>query len=396
MNLIPIDAGGTTPELGGGDASPGGEFADLMTGLMSGDTQIVPLLDLPIGEQLTAMSRTGDGDTTADDTAVPLEFIGTPPAGMVMTAPIGDPLRAGLTAVADEVPAPTGDAAEPLAIVPIPDGPIAEQATGEAAVDTAAVTGLATVHPISNHVSPDDAAQDAVKEGPVQGSAAPQSAAPESAVPAGGVPAGAVPENAAPGTHRTLGSTPSQATPTPIDAASVAAPVTTATNPVDGSRTLPLTATPGSNTEQNVATDPQPSQPGVEVEAGSAPRSIDTARPAASIPQPAMVGIARRVEEAIAALATKPDPKIVTLQLDELDGLRLTVALRPDGLHLSSTGDGALTTEIERALAARGFDMASSGDGDRQGSEETTDDGWRPQSAQPGQRRRSNQSGIRL
>jgi ActR/RegA family two-component response regulator len=109
-----------------------------------------------------------------------------------------------------------------------------------------------------------------------------------------------------------------------------------------------------------------------------------------------MVGIARRVEEAIAALATKPDPKIVTLQLDELDGLRLTVALRPDGLHLSSTGDTALTTEIERALAARGFDMASSGDAERQGSEDTTDDGWRPQPTPPGRQRRSNQSGIRL
>jgi hypothetical protein len=148
--------------------------------------------------------------------------------------------------------------------------------------------------------------------------------------------------------------------------------------------------------EPPVATEPE--QPGLDVEldTGNATRPTETGRPVATISQPAMVGIARRVEEAIAALATKPDPKIVTLQLDELDGLRLTVALRPDGLHLSSTGDPGLTTEIERALAARGFDMASGRDSERRETEDGADDGWRPQPAARNQQNRTNPSGIRL
>mgnify|MGYP000706471890 CR=1 FL=1 len=74
MHVVPMDAGGTPPELSGGDASTGGDFAALMTGLMSGDTQIVPLLDLPIGDQPPPESA--DGGTAAEDTASLLEFIG--------------------------------------------------------------------------------------------------------------------------------------------------------------------------------------------------------------------------------------------------------------------------------------------------------------------------------
>ena len=154
---------------------------------------------------------------------------------------------------------------------------------------------------------------------------------------------------------------------------------------IDSSRPLEARTEPTSG-------EPPTLQPDVELDTGAATRPPETARPAGAISQPVMVGVARRVEEAIAALATKPDPKIVTLQLDELDGLRLTVALRPDGLHLSSSGDAALTTEIERALASRGFDMAS--DRGRQDSEEPADDGWKPQ---PTDRRRpTDQPGIRL
>ena len=108
-----------------------------------------------------------------------------------------------------------------------------------------------------------------------------------------------------------------------------------------------------------------------------------------------MVGLARRVEEAIAALATKPDPKIVTLQLDELDGVRLTVALRADGIHLSSTGDAALTADIERALESRGFDLASnSGRRDREAAPEPGDNSWKPRAQD--RRRRTDKPGITL
>lgn len=107
-----------------------------------------------------------------------------------------------------------------------------------------------------------------------------------------------------------------------------------------------------------------------------------------------MVGIARRVEEAIAALATKPDPKVVTLQLDELDGIRLTVALRADGLHLSSNGDASLTAEIERALASRGFEMASDRQRENHQDDGQADDGWKPTT--PNRRRRTTPNGITL
>ena len=71
-----------------------------------------------------------------------------------------------------------------------------------------------------------------------------------------------------------------------------------------------------------------------------------------------MSTVAQRVEQAVRALEARPDPKIVTLQLDELDGLRLTVALRPDGVSVSSDSEPTLVSEIRRALDSRGFEMS--------------------------------------
>jgi hypothetical protein len=384
MNLVPIEAGGTPPTLTGSDAPVGGDFAALMTGLMSGDTQIVPLLDLPIGDQPAAEGR--DAGTAGEDAASLLEFVGTPPSGILIGAQIGDAAPSGPTVSTGEVPGSTDDTADAAAVL-VPAGLIAvmdETAIDEAAVDSAVLAGLATVHPISNRATPGTVA--------------------ESAEPLGGVPleavaGGTAPQGAGPETEGGLHVEPTRATPNQTEVASVARPTAPTSGPIDGQPVgQSVVAAPqmDSNVARGATAEPRSPDLDVEVDTGLTTRPTDTARPFAAIPQPAMVGIARRVEEAIAALATKPDPRIVTLQLDELDGLRLTVALRADGLHLSSTGDPGLTTEIERALAARGFDMASGRDGERRGTEDGADDGWRPQPAAPNRQNRTNPSGIRL
>jgi hypothetical protein len=257
-------------------------------------------------------------------------------------------------------------------------------AVEEAAVDSAVATGLATVHQISNPATPGAVAESAEQR---------------SGVSLEGAAGGTAPRGAGAETEGALHVEPTRATPTPTEVASAARPTTPTSSPIDGQpvgQSVMAAPQMDSNVERAATTEPPSPDLDVDADTGITTRPTDTARPFAAISQPAMVGIARRVEEAIAALATKPDPKVVTLQLDELDGLRLTVALRPDGLHLSSTGDPGLTTEIERALAARGFDMASGRDGERQGTDDGADDGWRPQPAAPNRQNRTNPSEIRL
>ena len=401
MNLVPIDTGGTPTDLVGGDPSVGGDFAALMSGLMTGDTQIIPHLDIPTSEQLPDGIETSDGDEGADVAGSILEFIGTPPSGSAIspqrieadprpTSALSTNSKESIEPIAPGRPADVG--AEPVSITPGPD-PIAASAEAVAAVAPGDRPALATVHPISN-----------------QAADAPSSKPPVAASVAGAVDDDRAVERPNAGstvwTKPTLGS----AAPAPTsDRPAAAAAASTGAEPL---RSAPfITADTFSAAAQQRPTEtiktlgselepPAPDvaviQSDVEVETGNTARQVESARPGVTISQPALIGIARRVEEAIAALATKPDPKIVTLQLDELDGLRLTVALRPDGIHLSSSGDAALTTEIERALATRGFDMASGNDREGQRSDQEADNGWRPQPTPPGRMRTTNSSDIRL
>ena len=386
MNLIPIDAGGTPTELVGGDASPGGDFAALMTGLMTGDTQIVPLIDIPVGEQLSEGADGSAQDETSDVATSILEFIGSPPAGLTIT-----PLRhAAQSGTSTDVQEAIDGVAVPAA--PVLDG-MAAGSEADASIDPADAQALATVHPIRTHVAttPPGSPETDSTAGTVATDLVGNESAGRQREAATSVSTAAAPEIAVvPGDRsaRPAGDEAPGATPLPkIEPSVVASAAEQRATAPGGSQTS--TPEPAGGDARLVESD-------VDIDTGTAARPLDTVRPGSSITQPAMVGIARRVEEAIAALATKPDPKIVTLQLDELNGLRLTVALRPDGIHLSSSGDATLTTEIERALASRGFEMATGGDRSRQGSEENTDDGWRPQPATPGRPARPNQSGIRL
>lgn len=376
MNLVPIDTGGTPTELVGADASPGGDFAALMNGLMAGDTQIVPLLDVTTGEQLPAGADATD-ENDVDDAAVSiLELVGTPPPGLTIAGKITEPTPREQSSTTEN---PIGLIGEGTAMLPTA---IADAESMQDA-DSGSADGqpLATVHPISTALmtEPETEVHEGLGDGQAQprvGEHVPAAMAPSAGTTRADAPA--PPANVDPLRP------PSTATGDGGAAATPHRPVESASRLV---MNPDLSAGDGTEVEAEVE---------VEVEAAATTRLLTNARPGGAVSQPVMAGIARRVEEAIAALATKPDPKIVTLQLDELDGLRLTVALRPDGIHLSSTGDAALTTDIERALATRGFDMASGRDGGRKGSEANTDDGWRPQSATPGRQPRNNPSGIRL
>ena len=117
-------------------------------------------------------------------------------------------------------------------------------------------------------------------------------------------------------------------------------------------------------------------------------RTAPTTNQSGQRPQAVMTSVARRVEQAIAALELKPDPRIVTLQLDELDGLRLTVAIRPDGVALSSDSDSSLVAEIREALDSRGFNMSREGRDDQDNRDDLDADDFRQM--RPAARRRPN------
>ncbi len=415
MNLVPI-SGGNPAEATSSSLAPEGDFAALMTGLMSGDTQIVPLVDMAVDG---ALDLDGGQEATESDNAVSiLEFVGNPPSGVANTetpegsesdqsdselGADGEPARtdhapavtrpnltivdlsttlpaASTTIQSTEAPPLSGLplAAEPLADVPPVDAPPADSPPVDAppadsppaAVPPADVP-LADVYPIADRVAV-PSVTGAETEPRIDAQAKPSA------------------------TGHTLGFQPLAPPPTPTEAVTeghgrsapgigqaVAAP-----HPIDSNLIE-------STTHDEMVNDVEPpADPETETETSPSLRSGESARTGTTPRGPAMVGIARRVEEAIAALATKPDPKVVTLQLDELDGIRLTVALRADGLHLSSNGDASLTAEIERALASRGFEMASDRQRENHQDDGQADDGWKPTT--PNRRRRTTPNGITL
>jgi hypothetical protein len=100
-----------------------------------------------------------------------------------------------------------------------------------------------------------------------------------------------------------------------------------------------------------------------------AQRDVDLARIGTRSVE-ALSTAARRVEEAVRQLEAAPPPRSVTMVIEELD-LRLTVAIRPDGVHLTAPGPEAQTLirSLEEALRSRGFDLSGRQRG-RQGHEQ--------------------------
>ncbi len=107
--------------------------------------------------------------------------------------------------------------------------------------------------------------------------------------------------------------------------------------------------------------------------------------------------LVRRVEQAIQMVEHAPPPRRITIEADELNGLRLTVSVRPDGIAVTSpTADAGTMDAIEQALRARGFDLSDSGRRRDQSHERYERDPWRPQpGTSPFSRPRTDQ-GIRL
>jgi hypothetical protein len=107
--------------------------------------------------------------------------------------------------------------------------------------------------------------------------------------------------------------------------------------------------------------------------------------------------LVRRVEQAVQMIEHAPPPRRITIEADELNGLRLTVSLRPDGIAVTSqTADGSTLDAIEQALRARGFDLSDSGRRRDPRHDVYERDTSRPQpGGAPASRSRSEQ-GIRL
>lgn len=415
MNLVPIDSGTTAPTTDT-VAPESGEslgFASIMTGLLAGDSQIAPVIDLP--QPPTEMPIEPESDLPQPPIETPigsendlgepgviLEMVGTPPNGMtyLRSVPTHTPPPADGSADID-VTSPmlelvTGDS-EPIREIP-------------AAADQVLTPGSPTPLAGPRVQEPDKSAPELPgPNDPTQAVAqsitvpAPQSQsrpdsvadAPDLAVtpPTAAAESEAKVMEPARQTEQ-LPTAPVQRPSRPVESA--AGPLITQMSP-GGAASISDVHTPNRATIRETTSVSSETPVDSDLDTGLSARSLDPTRPTVvTARQPITVGIARRVEEAIAALATKPDPKIVTLQLDELDGVRLTVALRPDGVHLSSTGDPRLTFDIERALASRGFDLSS--EGRRQQNRETPEEPgateWRPHSAT--RRRTTDPNAIKL
>jgi hypothetical protein len=104
-----------------------------------------------------------------------------------------------------------------------------------------------------------------------------------------------------------------------------------------------------------------------------------------------------RVEQAIQMIEHAPPPRRITIDADELNGMRLTVSIRPDGVAVTSpTADAATMDAIEQALRARGFDLSDSGRRRDQRHEAYERDTWRPPSGSGAVSRPRTDQGIRL
>lgn len=111
---------------------------------------------------------------------------------------------------------------------------------------------------------------------------------------------------------------------------------------------------------------------------GSAPSSPPSpARTQASVP----ASLINRVLEAIEHQQSQPPPRMVVVEMPELEGLRLMVALRNDGkVHVAPLAASAppqiaepFVQAVGEALAAEGFDLAKSFDDTAEGRRERGD-----------------------
>ncbi len=124
---------------------------------------------------------------------------------------------------------------------------------------------------------------------------------------------------------------------------------------------------PDGATTRPVATPDPGAGPAVPVtETGAAP-VVDGPRDTSGVGPSGL----ERVVDAIRELAGSRPPRSIAVRLDDLGGVRVTVSLRSDGIHLSIPGarpeHQALLGDLTAALNRAGFDLAGSAWSDTQG-----------------------------
>ncbi|MCP3977323.1 MAG: hypothetical protein GY720_22770 [bacterium] len=101
---------------------------------------------------------------------------------------------------------------------------------------------------------------------------------------------------------------------------------------------------------------------------------------------------------------TQPPPRMVVVDMPELEGLRLMVALQADGkVHVAPIAGSApaqiaepFITAVGEALAADGFDLADSGEKDQRERRDIDEPAPAPQQRGRRTRRARRSSGLRL
>jgi hypothetical protein len=294
----------------------------------------------------------GAGDVPAVDPLAPPALATVAEAASAAGAPTATPTTtpdaaaAGATAAASEgaVPsaAPTASPTDDAAPTATDDtaGPTAGAALA-AAVTVAAATGAAAT--TTTAAAPTATDDTAVVDGPAKGrptTGTERTRRPGTHDPA--VPAAAE----APTAATALAEAAAPAVPTAAEAAADAG-----ARPQGDSRHLdPVVATPSAATVE-----------------GARPQAAGTPEAATTAPT-GHTAAAERLIEVVERLAAAAPPRHLTVELPELDGLRVQVAVRGSEVHLrvvggQTSGDafGSLEQDLGRALRQRGFDLAGSG-----------------------------------
>lgn len=311
------------------------------------------------------------------------------PVAAAPTVPAGEAFTALLAAALGHVPAlattaADGAGADPDAAAPTAADPHDVPADAEPAA-TLPLTSVAIAAPPAGAGAPTDAAAIAVGGG--TGTAGDSAVPPVATGPSGG----ARPEAPAAATHGApTDAAPTHAAPTPAapagaaggDAGRVVGPAETTVPPAPDQRTTggaPTTAgTPADVADGLGLATPAAADAAAEP-ATAAPVAAGTTTAAAEArTAPASTGVVAsrivgRVMDALDVLENAPPPRRLTVDLPDVDGLRLHVALRGSEVTVTvlAGGAGADTAawgrELGASLAARGFSLGGFDRGDGHG-----------------------------
>lgn len=151
------------------------------------------------------------------------------------------------------------------------------------------------------------------------------------------------------------------------------------------------------------ATDPAPSAT-VATAGSTTGVTAGAPAPASPIPTSQHAALVNRVLQMVEHQQTQPPPRMVVVDMPELEGLRLMVALQADGkVHVAPIAGSAPThvadsfvTAVGEALAADGFNLADGRDNGRRDRRDVDEPAPAPQPRHRRTRRARRSSGLRL